>query len=332
MRTLPEIDLSTLDGAELRGLLASVRQRGQAAQSYQILQELAERRAQGGSERRPVATPAEPRVIAVDLGDPLDRIDDDAELYLAPAEPLREAEEDDPLVLEPASGGRRPKDPPPRRRGFPVLTFSLGVMIGLLAGFGIAYQSMAPAAPAKSVAVFPAAPGLRIDAASPPDEPAAPQPVITVTPPPAPIAPTEPAAAVAPPPAPAPPEAQSPPAPTPVSTPAVATPPAAEAASSTDAEGPAAKVPSAACAKAPTPADKVICGDARLQRLQADLRAAYATALGETADKALLRQRQLAWRDARNGVTDPAELARLYEARTRRLKAAAAAAVAARAE
>ena len=37
---MPDFDLSTLSGPELRGLLDSTRQRGQAAQSYRILQEI----------------------------------------------------------------------------------------------------------------------------------------------------------------------------------------------------------------------------------------------------------------------------------------------------
>ncbi|MEO8113837.1 MAG: hypothetical protein ABI655_05625, partial [Phenylobacterium sp.] len=74
----------------------------------------------------------------------------------------------------------------------------------------------------------------------------------------------------------------------------------------------------------PTPADRQICGDPELQRLRDDLRRAYAEALAAHQDRALLRQRQLAWRDARNTVSDPERLARLYEQRIRKLDAATA--------
>ena len=41
---MPDIDLSTLNGPELRGLLDAARRRGAAQQSYQILQEMDARR------------------------------------------------------------------------------------------------------------------------------------------------------------------------------------------------------------------------------------------------------------------------------------------------
>jgi chemotaxis protein histidine kinase CheA len=78
------------------------------------------------------------------------------------------------------------------------------------------------------------------------------------------------------------------------------------------------------CATQPTPADRTICGDARLRRLQADLRRAYDEALAAHEDRALLREHQLAWRDTRSAVADPDRLARLYEARIRKLNAATA--------
>lgn len=78
------------------------------------------------------------------------------------------------------------------------------------------------------------------------------------------------------------------------------------------------------CAKAPTPADRAICGDPKLRRLQADLRRAYDEALKAHEDRTLLREHQLAWRDERSTVTDPERLARLYEQRIRKLNAATA--------
>jgi uncharacterized protein len=78
------------------------------------------------------------------------------------------------------------------------------------------------------------------------------------------------------------------------------------------------------CATQPTPADRTICGDARLRRLQAELRRAYDEALAAHEDRALLREHQLAWRDTRSAIGDPERLARLYEARIRKLNAATA--------
>jgi uncharacterized protein YecT (DUF1311 family) len=80
------------------------------------------------------------------------------------------------------------------------------------------------------------------------------------------------------------------------------------------------------CAAEPTPADRTICGDPELRRLQGELRQAYAEALEAHADRALLRQRQLAWANARDTVSEPDRLARLYEERIRKLNAATAAA------
>jgi uncharacterized protein len=79
-----------------------------------------------------------------------------------------------------------------------------------------------------------------------------------------------------------------------------------------------------ACGAEPTPADRTICAHPRLQRLQEDLRRAYADALAAHEDRAILRQRQLAWRDARSAVTDPERLAALYEDRIRKLDSATA--------
>jgi uncharacterized protein YecT (DUF1311 family) len=84
------------------------------------------------------------------------------------------------------------------------------------------------------------------------------------------------------------------------------------------------------CASQPTPADRTICGDARLRHLQADLRRAYSVALAAHQDRTLLREHQLAWRDTRSSVADPDRLARLYEERIRKLNAAAEAAQARR--
>jgi hypothetical protein len=86
----------------------------------------------------------------------------------------------------------------------------------------------------------------------------------------------------------------------------------------------AARAEPNACAAQPTPADREICADPELRRLQRQLRQAYAEALDAHQDRALLRQRQLAWRSGRDTVSDPDRLARLYEQRIRKLNAATA--------
>ncbi len=78
------------------------------------------------------------------------------------------------------------------------------------------------------------------------------------------------------------------------------------------------------CASEPTPADRTICGDPDLRKLQRELQKAYAQALAAHEDRTLLRERQLAWRDARSTVTDPDRLSQLYQERIRKLNAAAA--------
>ena len=75
---MPQVNLSALNGQELRHLLDASRRRGDASLSYKVLQEMAARREAPG-ERRPSKgrRPAEPRVIAVDLGDPMEAPADD---------------------------------------------------------------------------------------------------------------------------------------------------------------------------------------------------------------------------------------------------------------
>ncbi|MDB5425816.1 MAG: hypothetical protein JWQ29_3232, partial [Phenylobacterium sp.] len=75
---MPQVNLSALSGPDLRRLLDATRGRGDAALSYQILQEMADRRERPG-RRGPFMTrqPAESRVIAMDLGDPMAREEED---------------------------------------------------------------------------------------------------------------------------------------------------------------------------------------------------------------------------------------------------------------
>ncbi len=67
---MPQVNLTEISGPELRQLLDSSRRRGDAALSYQILQEMAARR-EAPARRRP----AEPRLVAVELGEPAEADD-----------------------------------------------------------------------------------------------------------------------------------------------------------------------------------------------------------------------------------------------------------------
>ena len=75
------VDLSTLRGQELRRLLDTTRQRGNAALTYEILQEMEARRERGepngargifGARRA-----AEPHPVTLSFGDPMDREDEE---------------------------------------------------------------------------------------------------------------------------------------------------------------------------------------------------------------------------------------------------------------
>ena len=339
-----QVDLSTLSGSELRGLLDTSRARGDAALSYQILQEMAARRDNPKPRGLlPMRRPAEPHVVAVNLGDPMEPQDE-----LPPLPAWRPPPPPEPVAaasLPPEPEPEPPPAPPPRRRKSPAPVAAPeprpprsvwdadpedeGLRLGppepesrpprrrvRVPGAGYA------ASVAVGVAIGVWAGGMLRDASSPPAPPAAaPVEAAALAPPPAPaVAPVAPIVVEPEPPADAPPEPAEEVIPEgageamelpPEAAPA---PPEAEAA------------PADPCAAAPTPADRTICGDPELRRLQRELRQAYATALDAHEERALLRQRQLAWASARDAVTDPDRLARLYEQRIRRLHAATEAA------
>ncbi|WP_395670911.1 hypothetical protein [Phenylobacterium sp.] len=282
-----QLDLSTLSGPELRQLLDSARQRGQAAQSYQILKEMDRRRAGDGGRRRIRARRSdEPRVISLDLGDPMSRPDPALD---APPPPSLEDEPELTLPREPRPK-RRPLRPPWTLAGFAAglaVGAALGVNAASTRNTPIAAQAIAP-----PVEVAPAplpSPPAPIPAAAPvelPAEPSAETLEVVVASPDAQETVVDASAKVA--------------EPQPVET--------------TQVEG---------CASAPTPADRVICADPSLQKLQRELRDAYAGALAAHEARGLLRERQLAWREARNDIAEPARLTRMYEDRIRKLNAAA---------
>lgn len=360
---MPNVNLSTLSGQELRRLLDSARQRGEASLSYRILQEMEARRENGGRKGLfPVRRSTEPHTVDIELGDPKARDEDDdlppmpfwrppaqvADAATAPEpepEPAPEPAADPPPRLvrrgkaapepaatpatapqaawmdeepepppepEPPLSLRAPDAPPaqpddwdlrlrardakapapPRglRRGL-AAGFAVGIAAGVSLGWwvwGSAHEALPAVAPAAATAHIAA-------------------PMQT--------------AALAPPPAPAPtslPATEAPPEPSPEALPDAAVEPtvspnAPEAAGEAD-----------ACAAQPTPADRAICGDPHLRDLQRELRQAYNEALEAHEDRALLRQRQLAWAAARDTVSDPDRLAGLYEERIRKLNAATA--------
>lgn len=336
---MPQMNLSALSGQELRRLLDASRARGDAPLAYQILQEMAERRDTREARGRSLARrPAEPRAVALNLGDPADTEDDLPPMpNWRPPEPAAVAEPepkprrskptpvvaaeppppeiapprgvwDDEPASEVADGLRldRPERTPPRAprrfRGPPGMGFAAGIAVGAAVGWWAAGNLQAPPSPAPApiqAAVAeppPAALPVTVAAAEPePPVEALPEPTGGPLPPDLPETPlVSPDAA----------DEVAEPAPTPPSV--------------VRAAGGAA----GACGAEPTPADREICRDPDLQRLQRELRQAYAEALEAHEDRDLLRQRQLAWRDARNTITEPDRLARLYEQRIRKLNAA----------
>lgn len=326
-----QLDLTSLSTPELRQLLDSARARGHAAQSYRILQEMAARR-EAEAEPAPRVRKArkrradEPRIISIDLGDPLEPkdvlADDDFDVPPMPAaEPA-----DDPiagltLTREPQADA--PTTQAPRKGRARFAAFAAGATMGVVAGWAGASAS-AGQGPWNTLALpqfaMPelALPDLAafVGSSAPAAEPAADVQVAEAPPAPTGEAPPPAALEVAAATPDALTEAQDAaaqaPLPEAIPEPAVVPVP----------PPPPPPVEDAACASEPTPADRAICEDPTLQKLQHDLRQAYARALEAHADRATLRQRQLAWRDARDPIDDPQKLTALYEARIRKLNTA----------
>lgn len=339
---MPQVELSALSGPELRRLLDTTRARGQAALTYQILQEMAARR----DAPRPPARlsllrrPAEPRVVGLRLDDPLERGDD------AEAAPTAAEVSAPPPETAPTRASRRRKTPPeapvesapppkprsvwdsepePTAAALPHLTLD-GARPSRRLGRGVAAGFVAGVA--LGVAGGWWGGGMLREAPPPSAPPPAEIQIADGEPPPAP-APQSPSEAG---PAPqAPPDAAEYTPPTALAEASAASPDSEDltqdaAARAAEPQPAPASAPADACTGQPTPADRVICADPQLQGLQRDLRHAYAQALEAHQERGLLRQRQLAWASARDDVSDPDRLAGLYEDRIRRLNAATAAA------
>jgi len=310
---MPDVDLSTLAAPELRRLLDAARGRGQATLSYQILQEMEARRDRGARTRLPGRKRAGPRVIDLNLSDdPLDRWDEPADAADARALDAGRDTEPEPDPAASLYLDRAPPPPvaPPRRSRWIGLGLIVGVAVGVPLGLGMGRIIPEPVSPL----MVPTESAVAVAA------PVAPPPVAV---PPAPPPPSAPIPADPPAAAEATPANALPPSPAPADIAAAASAPAApieEAKEDAPPPPPAAKP----CAGAATPADRAICGDPNLQRLQRELRDAYAQALQAHEDRTLLRQRQLAWRAERDSVSDPDKLAQLYEQRIRKLNAATA--------
>jgi uncharacterized protein YecT (DUF1311 family) len=196
--------------------------------------------------------------------------------------------------------------PPRRIPRIPGAGFVLGAVVGAAAAWWVA--GGAPETPAPRAAGA----GLEVAAA---DGPVATDQPAVYAPPPAPEA--------------AAPDPVAEPPPTDVIETAALAPETADVAHDTATSAPESaetETPTATknCTAEPTPADRTICGDPELRRLRDELRRAYAEALDAHEERGLLRQRQLAWRDARNSVSEPARLSALYAQRIRRLNAATA--------
>ncbi|HEV2532938.1 hypothetical protein [Phenylobacterium sp.] len=324
---MSKIDLSTLPAQELRQLLDSARNRGQAAQSYEILREMDARRARPAPAKAKAwrrSSRREPRLVELQLGDPLAAPD---EVFLSP-------DDEPPLTLghetaQPTLAAAAPAPARSRWGHWGALCFAMGLAGGVAAGWWAAGGgSWAPPQPALASAAHatPRRP-LPVVVGSEPAIAAAPAvagPVVAETQLASAAGPADAsttAAATASPPEPAPVAAESAPSRT------AATEAHAVVPGSQERVAEAASASETACSGEPTPADTVICREPRLRRLQAELRRAYAEALAAHEDRGLLRQRQLAWRDGRNAVSSPDQLARLYLRRIEQLKAATAEAV-----
>jgi uncharacterized protein YecT (DUF1311 family) len=373
---MPQMNLSALNGQELRRLLDASRARGDAPLAYQILQEMAVRRDSRQERGRSLLRRSpEPKVVAFNLGDPPEAEDELPPMpkWRAP-EPKTEASTIPAAEPEPTPSPRRSRrskaqptlaaapaaepeptlplkpprsvwddDPPPppdenvteaegsalrldrpgrddpgeprRFRRPPGLGFAAGIVVGAAVGWWAAGTLPSPSPPAGPVAAQ-----IRTAALEP--QPVAPAPLpVTVAaaepqpvPAPTPETPPEPTGG------PLPPDLQE----GPLLSPDAADEPVEQPPAAPPAVVRAASGGTSACAAEPTPADREICGDPDLRRLQRELRQAYAEALEAHEDRDLLRQRQLAWADARNTVTEPDRLARLYEQRIRKLNAATA--------
>jgi hypothetical protein len=237
--------------------------------------------------------------------------EDQAAPVAAPGpEPASEGLFAQPLRLdrrEPPAARRAPRN----RTG---LAFAAGAALGLAAGWGVSQFTRPQPPPAAEDVAATAAAATASPPAAPAEEPAPPEETSPVAAEFQPDAPLDLAPS-----APEPPAEEAKPvaaepidAPPPAETPATAVAvPRAEIATETK-----------SCAAEPTPADRAICADPRLRRLQQQLQQAYAEALDAHQDRELLRQHQLAWRDGRNDVSDPDRLAQIYEARIRKLNSA----------
>lgn len=370
---MPTIDLSTLEGPELRRLLDSARRQGQAAQTYEILQEMEARR-QSGPRPKTLALKRPPRkahTITLALGDPLDLKDDPLLEEPLPEDPLLDHNADDlpPLTLTPETTRAKPREPAPetrrrpsrkppppaqppaaRRQGWAhwgALIFALGLAGGVAGGWwasdyangGAPAPAASPAPPAgpaavQTAALAPAVPPANADTpvSLAPEPAAGPSPMATQVPPP-PAPPEEAVPATTSPPAATAPAQTAETTPVPAQTRPAAVPTPSPAAVAEAEPSPAkdiipakavqpASTETAACGS--KPADRAICADPKLRHLQGELRQAYAEALKAHEDKTLLRQRELAWADARDNVTDPVQLASLYRERIGKLRAATA--------
>jgi uncharacterized protein YecT (DUF1311 family) len=313
------IDLSTLSRPELQRLLKAARARGDAPLVERLEWELGSR---GIGVGRPapavaVAPPPQDDPVEEDLGEDPGEASADVvapEVERIAWEPIAL----EPLALEPITREPTGQRPAPARGGLLlVVGLVAGCLISAGAFWGLGQMNRSPAAgrvqaPAPRVMVMrplEAAPTL---APAPPSEPAPVVPAVTAPAKP-PVKPSAEIAMKAPPPKEEeiakPDRARRPP------------PPAVRLAKADATTG--TPVQSSACAGS-TPADRLVCHDLSLQLFDLQLHDAYRRALNARADPAVVGEGQAAWRRARDEVSDPQRLARLYNQRIRELDAATA--------
>jgi hypothetical protein len=173
---MAQVNLSSLSGPELRALYDATRERGEAAQAYKILQEMAARRADGRGERGGgdrgglfgARRPPEPRVIEVDPGDPLDPEDDVPPLppnWRPQAPMLTPAPQPERQATSPPPRSRRPKTPASAEE--PVKVRPVKVRPVKIAPVKVAPVKVAPPPPLTAAAPVKVAPPPPITAVKP---------------------------------------------------------------------------------------------------------------------------------------------------------------------
>ena len=301
------IDLATLSRPELQRLLKVALERGDGPLAERLEWELGSRGNGGGRRAPPVAVAPPPQDDPGEENPREDLGEAAVDVMESDVEPDAELFWREPIALEPTA-----PHPASARGGLLLVGLVAGCLISGGVFWGLGQMDRSPAARSAQ------APAPRAMAARPLEAAPAPRPEPTVAAPqaapvvPAAKPPVEVATKAAPPKemiarkerAPRPPPAVR----------------LAEAEATTR-----TPVQSGACARS-TPADRLVCNDLSLQLFDLRLQEAYRGALNARVDPVIVGEGQAAWRRARDEVSDPQRLARLYNQRIHELDAATAAA------